>query len=234
MAGNVDLVKIFQTVTKNLAQNQDALNRADSYNHDHGDNVVQVFNLITKAVKAKKEAEVSDQLAYASEYLSKNNHSGSGQAYAQGLARAASQFKGQTLSPENSMGLINALLGAGQAAGSDQPTSPADLLGALLGGGGQAPAQSASAAGDLLGALLGGGDQSQNQSKEGMDTSQLLAMGLNIGMNFLEAKKQGHTNMEALVQSLVAGSQMGQTPHRAQSASIVASTLMSLLTAGSK
>lgn len=234
MAENVDLVKVFQAVTKNLAQNQDALNQADSYNHDHGDNVVQAFELITKAVKAKKGADVSEQLAYASQYLNKNNQSGSGQAYAQGLARAASQFKGQSLSPENSMGLINALLGGGQAAGSDRPASPADLLGALLGGGGQASAQPAPAAGDLLGALLGGGDQPQNQPKEGIDSSQLLAMGLNIGMNFLEAKQQGRTNMEALVQSLVAGSQMGQTPHRAQSASIVASTLMNLLTAGSK
>lgn len=233
MAGNVDLVKVFQAVAKNLAQNQDALNQADSYNHDHGNNVVQVFDLITKAVKTKKGADVSDQLAYAGEYLSKNNQSGSGQAYAQGLMQAASQFKGQSLTPENSLGLISALLGGGQESGSNQAASPADLLGALLGGG-QAPAQSAPAAGDLLGALLGGGNQPQSQPKEGADSSQLLAMGLNIGMNFLAAKQQGRTNMEALVQSIVTGSQMGQTPHRAQSANIVATTLLSLLTSGSK
>lgn len=234
MAGNIDLIQVFQAVTKNLTQNQDALNQADSYNHDHGTNVVKVFEQVTKAVGTKKGADVSDQLAYASRYLTKNNQSGSGKAYAQGLAQAASLFQGQTLTPENSIGLINALLGGSQPSASDQPASAAGLLGALLGGGGQASAQSTPAAGDLLGALLGGSSQSQDQPKEGVDTSQLLAMGLNIGMNFLDAKQKGRTNMEALVQSIVAGSQMGQTPHRAQSANIVASTLMNLLVSGSK
>ncbi|MCC6147018.1 MAG: hypothetical protein IT308_05570 [Anaerolineaceae bacterium] len=212
MAENVDLAKIFQAVTKNLTQNQESLNQADGYNHDHGDNVVQVFNLITKAMKAKKGADVSAQLAYAGDYLGKNNQSGSGKAYALGLAQAASQFQGQTLTPENAMGLVGALLGGGQASAAESSSSPA---------------------GDLLGALLGGG-QAQKEPQGGMDSSQLLAMGLNIGMNFLEARQQGRSNMEALVQSVVAGSQMGQTPHRAQSANIIASTLMTMLTSGSK
>ena len=303
MAGNVDLAKAFQAVTKNLAQNQADLNKADEYNHDHGDNIVQVFDMITKAVKAKKGADVSEQLAYASQYLAKNNKSGSGQAYSQSLADAASQFKGQQLTPDKSVGLINALLGGGQDSASSQAVSPAgdllgallgggqsssetqpasaagDLLGALLGGGqpsnasqpsspagdllgallggGQpsnasqpsSPAgdllgallgggqpsntsQSSSAAGDILGALLGGGSQSQNQQQGGVDSSRLLSMGVNVAVKYLAAKKQGLSNGEALVQALVSGSRIGQTAHRAQSANIIASTLLNLLAPG--
>jgi hypothetical protein len=241
MTDNVDLVKVFQAVAKNLAQNRDVLNQADSYNHDHGDNIVQVFEMVTKAVKTKKGADVSDQLAYASDYLSKRAKSGSGQAYAQGLAQAANQFKGQQLTSNNAMMLISALLGGGQSqaqtpASAESPV--ADLLGTFLGGGqaqAQAPAGAESPVADLLGALLGSENQPQNQpSQQAPDTSQLLSMGLNIGMNFLQAKQQGRSNMEALVQAIVAGSQMGQTPHRAQSATIIANTLMSLLVGGTK
>ncbi len=134
MANNVDLVKVFQAVAKNLAQNRDVLNQADNYNHDHGDNIVQVFQLVTKALKEKKGADVSEQLAYASDYLIRKTKSGSGQAYAQGLAQAANQFKGQELTSDNAMALINALLGGGQTQSPAEPESPVvDLLGALLG-----------------------------------------------------------------------------------------------------
>jgi|YNPNPStandDraft_1061719.scaffolds.fasta_scaffold06305_7 hypothetical protein len=216
MANNVDLEKVFQTVAQNLAQNREVLNQADSYNHDHGDNIVQTFEMVTKAVKAKKGADVSEQLAYASEYLSKKAKSGSAQAYAQGLAQAANQFKGQQLTSDNATMLINALLGGGQNQA-------------------QASAGVESSVADFLGAILGGDNQAQSQSsQQALDSSQLLSMGLNIGMNFLQAKQQGRSNMEALVQAIVAGSQMGQTPHRAQSATIIANTLMSLLAGGAK
>lgn len=213
MANNIDLVKVFQTVAKNLAQNRDALNQADDYNHNHGDNIVQVFQLVTKALKEKKGADVSEQLAYASDYLSRKTKSGSGQAYAEGLAQAANQFKGQELTSDTAMTLINALLGGGQT---------------------QAPAEPESPVANLLGALLGGTQSQAQPSQQTPDTSQLLSMGLNIGMNFLQAKQQGRSNLEALVQAVVANSQMGQTPHRAQSATIIASTLMSLLAGGAK
>ncbi len=214
MANDIDLAKVFQVVAKNLAQNRDTLNQADSYNHDHGDNIVQVFQLVTKAVKAKKGADVSEQLAYASDYLSKNSKSGSGQAYAQGLAQAANQFKEKQLTPNNAMELINALLGGGQV---------------------QSEAKAESPVADLLGSLLSGKLQTQDQSpQQTPNTSDLLNMGMNLGMNFLQAKQQGRSNKEALIESIVASSQIGQTPHRAQSATIIASTLVNLLSSKAK
>jgi hypothetical protein len=46
MAGNIDLATIFQTVTARLSEKKDTLNEADTYNHDHGDHMVQIFDLI--------------------------------------------------------------------------------------------------------------------------------------------------------------------------------------------
>jgi hypothetical protein len=47
----MNLATLFGGVTKALAENQASLNEADSYNHDHGDNMVQNFKVISKALK---------------------------------------------------------------------------------------------------------------------------------------------------------------------------------------
>ena len=55
----VDLTKLFTTVTKTLKENQVALNPADEENHNHGDNMVQSFQLITKATREMKGSSPS-------------------------------------------------------------------------------------------------------------------------------------------------------------------------------
>ena len=169
-SSSIDLLKLFQTAGKTVGSNRESLNQADEYNHDHGDNMVQIFNVITEAVKAKKKAEPSDQLAYASELLRKQSQSGSAQLYSQGLANAAQRFQGKQVTKDNAVQLIQTLLGGGQhAQAAQQPaanTGGADLLAALLGGGQPASGQpsSANAGAELLGALLGGGQASQPSS----------------------------------------------------------------------
>jgi len=169
-SSSIDLLKLFQTAGKTVGSNRESLNQADEYNHDHGDNMVQIFNVITEAVKAKKKAEPSDQLAYASELLRKQSQSGSAQLYSQGLADAAQRFQGKQVTKDNAVQLIQTLLGGGQhAQAAQQPaanTGGADLLAALLGGGQPASGQpsSANAGAELLGALLGGGQASQPSS----------------------------------------------------------------------
>jgi hypothetical protein len=66
MASSIDLATLFGSVTKQLAQNKESLNEADSYNHNHGDNMVQIFNLVQNAVAKRSGKPVEDQLAYAS------------------------------------------------------------------------------------------------------------------------------------------------------------------------
>lgn len=150
MPEGIDLVTLFGTVASTLQQNQSSLNEADAYNGDHGDNMVEIFEVITQAMKEKKSAEPADQLAYASQLLQKKK-SGSAQMYAQGLTQASKDFKGQAVTQDNAMQLIQSLIGGGQAAPQQNPVQ--DLLGGLLGGGkgGDDPAIDA---GDLLNAGL--------------------------------------------------------------------------------
>ena len=159
------LANIFQTVTKTLADNQHSLNQADDQNHDHGTNMVQTFQAITHSLEDKKDSPASDALAHAAQQLSKETVSGSGKLYAQNLATAATQLKGQTIDPNNALQLLQTLIGGGQSQQPQQQTGQSaggDSLGSLLGGltGAEQsqPQQQAPlpAGGDLLGSLLGG------------------------------------------------------------------------------
>jgi hypothetical protein len=211
-ANKIDLAKLFGAVAGNLGNQREALNRADTYNNDHGDHMVEIFEVVTQAVKEKKNASPADQLAYASEIL-RQKQSGSAQAYANGFAHAAQQFQGQAVTTDNAGMLLQSLLGGGQA--------PA------------APSQGAGAGGDMLGALLGGltGQSGQQQgANNGLDMGDLLS----AGMAFMNAKQQGGSTTEAALNALMSAGPLGQASHRQQSGSVVASTLMQVLGSMSK
>jgi hypothetical protein len=233
----LNLANLFQSVAGSLTAQKENLNAADAYNHDHGDNMVQVFNVISQAMQAKQNATPADQLAYASELL-RQQQSGSAQLYAQGLSQASKEFQGQQqVTPDNTINLIQALLGGGQASTAQPQGGISDLLGSLLGGGtmaaqqpqgGQAStAQPQGGLGDLLGSLLGGGAPAQQQPQAqqapaGLDVGDLL----NAGMSFMNTKSQGGSTVDALVNALVSGSAMGNSQHRSQSGAVVVNSIL--------
>ena len=227
----LNLANIFQSVAGSLTAQKQTLNEADTYNHDHGDNMVQVFNVISQAMQAKKNATPADQLAYASQLL-RQQQSGSAQLYSQGLSQAAKEFKGQQqVTPNNAINLIQSLLGGGQASTAQPQSGMGDLLGSLLGGGNTTQAQQPqSGVEDLLGSLLGGGNPAQAQPQNqqgtpGLDAGDLL----NAGMAFINTKSQGGNNMQAIVNALVSGSAMGNSQHRSQSGAVVVNSLLQAL-----
>jgi hypothetical protein len=205
MTKNIDLSQLFGVAAQALASNQSALNQADSNNGDHGDNMVQIFNLISQALDSKHSAPPTDQLSYASQMLSENASSGSSQVYVQGLAQAANLLQGQeAVTVDNALALVQGLLGGQEGSSATGSGAGAELLGALLGG-------------DPEGQASG--------SDDGLDVGDLL----NAGMAFMNAKNQGQDNLQALATALVSNGPLGQRSHRQQSGEIVANALMSAI-----
>lgn len=202
MSGNqIDLGKLFGQVAKTLVANKSTLNKADTHNHDHGDNMADTFRMIAKAMEEKQSSSSAEQLEYAAGLL-RNKQSGSAQLYAKGFAQAAKDFAGESVTTGNAMQLVQTLFGGGVSTSKGGAENP---LGALLGG------------------LVGSG--SSAASDDDLDIRGLL----NAGMAFLSAKQQGGDNMEALVQALVSDTKMSATPHRAQSSQLILNTLLDLV-----
>lgn len=206
---NIDLTKIFGSVAQTMSQNQLALNEADSYNHDHGDNMVQIFDVITQAMKAKDGASPADQLEYASELLRNKSVSGSAKIYSEGLSDAAKEFAGKSsLSEDNISQLVGLLLGAAPTAAGGTSTG-SDLLGSLLGG--------------LTSSVA---DQNSSQSRQedqgAIDVGDLV----NAGMAFFQTKQSGGSTLNALMSALASSSRVGSQDYRTQSGALVASALI--------
>ena len=133
MSSKVDLVKIFSSVAETLSENQDSLNKADQYNHDHGDHMVEIFQLITRAMKKAPEGDVSKGLSTASELLT-DKESGSAAVYAKGLSQAAEYFQGQDLDVTQLLPLLQTMLGGGEASVEKGPGGLLDSLVDSIGG----------------------------------------------------------------------------------------------------
>lgn len=203
MARDFDLSGIFKSVTQQLSQKKDDLNQADTHNHDHGDHMVQIFDLIQNAVSKKSDKPVSDQLGFASEVVKKEAQSGSGALYAQGLSQAAKNLSGKDLNADSLSLLVKGLLNVNQP---------------------EEPPQTEENAGGLLGSLLAGltGTSTTGESDQGIGVDELLRAGL----AFYQSKQEGDSNTEAIMDALMAASPLGQSAHRAQSGTLVAQTIM--------
>ena len=195
----MDLSTIFKSVTSQLTEQQTTLNKADTYNHDHGDHMVHIFSLIQKAVSQKSEQPVAEQLNYASQVVEKEADSGSAKLYAQGLAKAAQNFSGSELQPDTLGLLVKSLLNVEEPPHKKQETG---FLGSLLSG------------------LLGKPDTSEDNDMLGIDEL------LRAGMAFYQSKQEGGSTTDALMGALMAASPLGASSHRSMSGSLVASTIM--------
>ncbi len=215
MADNaVNLVTLFKAVTKTMKANQTELNQADTYNHDHGDHMVEIFKVITQAMEEKKTASAADQLLYASQLLRQKSNSGSAQVYSSNLENAAASFKGKQVDSSNAMDLISLLMGAATPQ-QQAPAASQDPLAGMLG--------------SLLGGALGGGaqqaPQSAEQGQDGIDAADLIQ----AGMSFMSAKQRGASTSEALIGALLNNSPLNGSAHRQQSGALVANTLLQML-----
>lgn len=249
----INLLDLFSVASGALNKSKNQLNQADDYNHDHGTNMVQIFNTITQAIGQKQNDTPSNQMQYASQVLKQQTSSGSATLYSQALQTASQQFKGQDINEGNVVSLIQTLLAGGQKPQpAVHPEPGGDLLGTLLGGltsGSQQQAQS-SGGNDLLGSLLGSLTGSQQQQSGGSDLlGSLLGGGQQQGGGVLGSllgsmlgggQQSGSGGvLGSLLGSLVSGggaasllsgfvakSPLGESPTRAASGMIVAQSLL--------
>ncbi len=211
---DINLADLFGAAATALSQNQGALNQTDSYNQNHGDNMVQIFNLINQAIAEKPKAAASDQLAYAGRMVRSQANSGSAQVYAGALDTASQQFQGKSLNSDNAMELITTLLSGGQAPQAPVTQQGTDLISALLG----------SFAGDEVSSAR----SSKTQKDEPVIDAQDLMRG---GMAYMSAQQRGASGSEAIMDAIIAGSPLGESPQRAQSAKLIGGALLGAVTA---
>lgn len=202
MPEQINLIDLFKVASKAIGQHQEELNEADQQNKNHGDNMVQVMDVITQAMKEKKNSDAPTQLEYAAQLLRKKSNSGSASLLSDGLAKAAEQVTGKKIDIGAALGLLQTVMNGGKS----QPRSSGtgDLLGSLLTG-------------------LSGGDSKKGD--DGMDMGDML----NIGLGLLQSAKDSGVELGMLSRALVSDTEMGKSEHRSQSGEIITNAVLQLV-----
>jgi alpha-D-ribose 1-methylphosphonate 5-triphosphate synthase subunit PhnG len=208
MATNqINMYQLFQAVNQALQQNQTQLNQADTYNHDHGDNMVDVFSTIVSAIKQNSTATPAKQLKIAATQL-RTQQSGSAQYYSNSLEQAAREL--------------------GTAKGVNS-SNAATLIETLLGGG-QSSSQAGSAANEMIRTLLSGlsgASGSTTASGSGQSTIDWATLA-SAGLEYMQSKQEGKDTLTALMDALMA-EPTKTAPYRKESGTVIANTLIKAL-----
>ena len=209
-SSHFELAPLFQAVGDALRQNQAALNQADTANGNHGDHMVEIFELATRAAQEKAGLDLADAMLYASQLLERVEQNGSAQLYGRGLAHIATQFRSHGVTLENLLPYVR------KALAEQKETQPE--------GKSEDPANS----GMVLKALMTG-LSAWEQAESGKAVSERpLDMGVlfQFGMAYLQAKQRGGSRVEVIADAAVSVSPLSRTPHRYQSGKLAIQALL--------
>jgi hypothetical protein len=195
-----DLSTLFGAALQALTAHRQEVNDLDGYNGNHGDNMVENVQLITKSLAKKRTQPPAEALKYASRRLQANGRGGTSQYYARGLSQAAEQLQGQpALDGAGVVSLVQSLLAAIPSQGQQpQPQAGSSVLEQVLGLAGGQPAQPS------------GQPAQPGPQDSGLDLGDVLGVLVPAGLAFLQAKQTGADTASAAGQALTSALTGGQ------------------------
>jgi len=195
----LNLVQLFQSVTAVLVQNQAALNQADPFNANHGDHMVEIFQIASQAAGEKAGADLTEAMEYAGQKLVERPDNGSARVYAHGLAQMARQFRSYEVTLDDLVPYVQGLIKKEEKSTSGEADQPRS--------------------GDVLKALLAGLSDWQKVEAGQSPANSRLDMGylIELGMAYMQARQRGGSRLEVLADAAASASPLGSLPHRYQS-----------------
>ena len=94
----LELAPLFEAVGKALLENREKLNLADLVNANHGDHMIEVFQIAAGAAKDKEGTGLAEAMEYAASLLERQAANGSAQSYSRGLRQIAIQMRKREIS----------------------------------------------------------------------------------------------------------------------------------------
>lgn len=203
----LELAPLFQAVADFLTRNRETFNQADPFNTNHGDHMVEIFQIAVQAAQEKAGASVADAMQHAAGLLAETHGNGSAQVYGRGLAQLAGQLRKYNLELVDLVFYVQSVL-------SEEKSE--------AGKNGQARS------GDVLKALVGGlaGWQQVETGKQPPDNPLDLGYMFELGIAYMQAKQRGGSRAQVIADAAASASPLSNVPHRYQSGKLAIETLL--------
>jgi hypothetical protein len=197
------LRQAFDQAQRQMEARREEFNRADSANTNHGDHMVEVFQVAAQAIQ--EDDDLAQAMRRAADRLAGLGENGSAQVYARGLYAFAGQFAERQIGLDD---LLRYLQGALHKENASSPSGSAprgsDVLKALMGGLAEWKAALNQAPTDAGHGDLAGG---------GVD----MGFVIELGSAYMAARNSGGSQTEVVAEAAVATSPLSQVEHRAVS-----------------
>lgn len=193
-AQTFDLARLFRSVQEAMEAQRQVFNQADEINGNHGDHMVEVFEIAARACEQQGGIELADAMERAGQWLVTCIDNGSAQVYARGLSALAEQFRIYEIGLQDLLAYV-------QGATHEKSESKAPRAKTGL----------------VLKALLGGLADWQG-AEEGKATNGLsLGYLFDLGVAYMQAKGHGGSRAEVIAEAAAAASPLKDVPHRRMS-----------------
>ena len=204
-----ELAPLFQAVGEVLRQSQTALNQADALNGNHGDHMVEIFQIAARAAQEQQAAGLAEAMTYAAGLLEAQAENGSAGVYAHGLRQLAGQLQRYDISLDELVAYVQKVLREEKDAGQ---TAEPGLI------------RSGEVLKALLAALTGWGqiEEGQTPTERSLDMGALFG----LGMAYWQAKQRGGRRAAVLADAAASVSPLSKIPHRYESGKLAIQALL--------
>jgi hypothetical protein len=218
-----DLPHLFQAVVVVLQEQRAVLNQADSYNGNHGDHMVAIFQDAVLAAQAKPSNDLAGAMDYASRLLRQRSSDGSAQVYAAGLEQFARQFRKHQVTLDDLVSYAQGVIKEGENSPGGENKFDANEQGE----------EKKDRSGSVLKALLAGlaGWQKVESGESGEDDRLGMGYLFEVGIAYMQAKQRGGSKTEILADAAVSVCPLNRVPHRSQSGKIAIQALLQAMRA---
>jgi hypothetical protein len=215
---------LFSAVGQALESNRQALNQADPYNGNHGDHVVQIFQLASQAAEEKRDLPPAEIMEHAALLLQGQKQNGSAQEYARGLACMAEQFRKYEITLDGLVSYVRGVLVEDREAlrtdtrRSSEGSKQSDPASEKRSGQEVPSAKSGKVLKALVSGLAAWGQDNEGKLQSGnpLDMGALFE----LGMVYLQARQRGGSKIEILADAAASASPLGKVPHRCLSGKV--------------
>jgi hypothetical protein len=232
---------MFRAVEEALERNRQMFNQADTLNGNHGDHMVQVFQVVAQAAEEKRGLSLEEGMDYAACLLKEQAQNGSAQVYSRGLSCMAEQFRKYEINVEDLVSYVQEVLV------EDREKSVSEgkllLLNEPLEGsnhsetGTKGPSNQVTNGGKsskVLKALVSGLAAWGQETNKGTEAISLLDIGslFEFGMAYFQAKQRGGNRIEILADAAVSVSPLDKKPYRCLSGKVAIQAFLQAMQVG--
>ena len=211
------LAPVFEEIGATLLENRTRLNEADSFNANHGDHMVAIFEAATRAAEETSDRELAASMAYVGGQLTELKDNGSAQVYGRGLGCVAEQLGERQITLDELVDYVSSVLESesGQPANGDDTSSGSKR------------------SGEVLKALVAGIAEWNRREAGDSESGSALSMSalFDFGIVYLQAKQRGGSRTAVIADAAASVSPLGSVPHRLESGKLVVETLLKALRA---